>query len=572
VRREEKHLENLRLMISLQGLPQAVTEQNAETLRGLLTPVILNNRVEIVVVADLAGREILTLGLLPGAEQYVESQGADFSGYPFVQNTLQGQVDAQGDKYVGLIDTSHGLALFTSAPVVDPGGQQVGAMLVGSYIETILGEAKSQALADAVFIGLEQNVLATTLVESTQDTAALTIVAQQATDQNTGETFDLNLYGGRAYQLVFTPLAPRQQRLGWLGVILPSNFVVATEAVSRNTFSIVFTLGTLAMIIIGYLLSQSIARPILRLRRMSQAVAAGDLNQTIGLRQNDEIGDLAQAFDQMTLHLRERTEEAERLYAETVQRNIELAEINARLQATQLQLVQSEKLAAVGQLTAGIVHDVKNPLTVIKGMTELIQESEEVSPKTQDKLKLIRESADKASRIVSDLLKFARQSQLEMKRQDLREPIDAALRLTAYLIRKAEIQLETELPDQPMMALFDAQQIEQVLINMIHNAIQAMPERGVLTVCLDQQDGSAAIGIRDTGVGIAPENLRRIFDPFFTTKPAGEGTGLGLSVSYGIIASHHGRIEVESDPGKGTTFTILLPTETTSQPAGEPSA
>jgi two-component system, NtrC family, sensor kinase len=112
-----------------------------------------------------------------------------------------------------------------------------------------------------------------------------------------------------------------------------------------------------------------------------------------------------------------------------------------------------------------------------------------------------------------------------------------------------------------MPVTYDPQQIEQVLINMIHNAIQAMPNRGTLNVRLAQADGAAAIAIQDTGTGISQENLKRIFDPFFTTKPEGVGTGLGLSVSYGIIANHHGKIEVESEVGKGTKFTIYLPVD-----------
>jgi signal transduction histidine kinase len=165
----------------------------------------------------------------------------------------------------------------------------------------------------------------------------------------------------------------------------------------------------------------------------------------------------------------------------------------------------------------------------------------------------------KAETIVSDLLKFARQSEMEMKPQDLREIINAALRLTDYLIRKGSIKVISDLPAEPVMVTCDAQQIEQVLVNMIDNAVHAMPESGTLRINLSQADGAAAIAIQDTGIGIDPENLRRVFDPFFTTKPEGEGTGLGLSVSYGIISSHNGRIDVDSEIGKGTTFTILLP-------------
>jgi len=330
-------------------------------------------------------------------------------------------------------------------------------------------------------------------------------------------------------------------------------------ATSRNIFSIIFSLGTVATIVVGYTLAQSIAKPILRLRNISQAVASGDLDQSTGLKGSDEIGELASAFDTMTHRLRERTAEAARLYAETVKRNEELADANARLQSAQAQLVQSEKLASVGQLTAGIVHDVKNPLAVIKGLSEELQEEVGLDPSTRDQLKTIRQSATRASTIVGDLLKFARQSTPEMETRDIRETIESSMRLTEYLVRKAGVDSQLDLPKESVMMTFDATQIEQVLINLITNAVQAMPDGGKLRVSLGQVEEAVAIAVQDSGIGIPRENLSRIFDPFFTTKPEGQGTGLGLSVSYGIVSRHGGRIEVESKIGQGTTFTILLP-------------
>jgi two-component system NtrC family sensor kinase len=182
---------------------------------------------------------------------------------------------------------------------------------------------------------------------------------------------------------------------------------------------------------------------------------------------------------------------------------------------------------------------------------------------------MIRESAVKANNIVSDLLKFARQTTAEKKSQDLRETVTASIRLTTYLSRQAQVKMDVSLPDQPVMVAYDAQQVEQVFINLIANAIQAMPDRGSLQVNLEQKDGMATVSFADTGTGIPPEIINRIFDPFFTTKPEGQGTGLGLSVSYGIIASHEGRIEVQSQVGQGTTFTVFLPLDQSGTPRKE---
>jgi two-component system NtrC family sensor kinase len=420
-------------------------------------------------------------------------------------------------------------------------------------------KAQELALADLVVLDpARQAILATTLTEPDEGFAPLIAAWQAYPEAEMGLPHPLELYG-RDFQLTFTELRPRQESLGWLGIILPSAYVAAAETTSRDVFVLVFALGTLAMVVAGYLISQSIARPILKLRSLTQAVAAGDLDQASGLQRSDEIGELAEAFDSMTQNLRERTAETNRLYDEAIQRNQELAETNQRLRATQLQLIQSEKLAAIGQLTAGIVHDVKNPLTVIKGVAELLLYEDELDAETRSELSLIRESALKANNIVSDLLKFSRQSKPEMGQQDMRETVEAALRLTAYLIRKAHVQVIKELPGQPVIMTYDGQQIEQVLVNIISNAIQAMPVGGTLRVNLSQVDGSAAIAIQDSGTGISPDHRSRIFDPFFTTKPEGEGTGLGLSVSYGIISNHSGRIDVDSEVGKGSTFTITLP-------------
>jgi two-component system NtrC family sensor kinase len=478
---------------------------------------------------------------------------------------LTGDIDKQGDKFAQLIKLGQGPILFTSAPVKDANSKLVGVMLVGTYLDDILIDLKKQSLADnIILVDPKGDLIGSTLTGEEEGFDTLISITKKLTPEADTQLKSASL-NRRAYVIAYSPLTIRNQRVGWIGVVKNSDYLISQAAQSRNLLIWVFTVGTFGFIIIGYILAQNIARPILKLRDMSQAVASGDLNQSIGLQRQDEIGELAQSFDTMTLHLRDRTEEAARLYAETLQRNKELKEINERLEATQLQLIQSEKLASIGQLTAGIVHDVKNPFAVIMGMSEVLAEDENLDEATRHGLKVIRESAVKGNTIVSDLLKFARQSKPEMRTMDLRETIQTSMRLTAYLTRR--YNTVADLPENPLIATYDAQQVEQVLINMIHNAIQAMPNGGALQLSLKQIDETAQISIQDTGSGISPEHVKRIFDPFFTTKKEGEGTGLGLSVSYGIIANHRGKIEVESELGKGTKFTIILPI---TQPSVEP--
>jgi signal transduction histidine kinase len=562
VRQERLKLEILRQAAFTEGVTEAIIAKDTDQLEELLTPVAaVKMDADSISVIDEKGVELLTLGRHPDTLQLLRGQGIDFSSLEMVQKILSGVSDEQGDKYVGLLNTSYGPALITGAPVYGPNDEVVGGIMVGTQLQKLLTEIKARelALADLVIFDEDrQSILATTLVEPDEGFAPLISKVQMFSQADLDKPHPLELYN-RDYQMTFTELVLRQEKLGWLGIILPSSYVVLAGATSRDLYVMVFAIGTVAMIVVGYLISQSIANPILKLRSLTQAVAAGDLEQTSGLERSDEIGELAEAFDIMTLRLRERTLEAARLYEEAIQRNQELAETNERLRATQLQLIQSEKLAAIGQLTAGIVHDVKNPLTVIKGVAELLLYEEQLNAEIKSEVSLIRESALKANNIVSDLLKFSRQSKPEMGEQDIRETIEAALRLTAYPIRKAHVQVIKDLPEHAVTMTYDVQQIEQVLVNIISNAVQAMPGGGTLRVNLSQSDGVVAIAIQDSGTGISPDHITRIFDPFFTTKPEGEGTGLGLSVSYGIISNHSGRIDVQSELGQGSTFTIILP-------------
>lgn len=559
VRRERSHLEDLRLMANTEGVPQAMIKQDVKQLLLLISPVAQNNQVEVVMAANRAGREIFTLTRNPDGNYGSDSQGADFSKLAFVGNVLHGPADDVGDKFVELLQAANGsYYLFTSGPVHDAGNNVVGVLIVGTRLENLLADLKREALVDVVVLDKGGKFIGATLPEPDQGFALLELNPADIPAAASSATRQMQLYG-RVYEILYAPLIVRQQVVGVLGIVLPVNYIVSAAATSRNSISLIFAVGTGAVILLGYFLSRNIARPIQRLRVMSQAVAAGDLEQITGLKRSDEIGELASAFDVMTMKLRERTAEAARLYAETVQRNKELADINARLQTAQQQLVQSEKLAAIGQLTAGIVHDVKNPLAVIKGLAEVMLDDPDHDAEERSWLANIRDNAAKANQIVSDLLKFARQSNLERTQRDLRETVQASVRLTEYLARRARVKVVSDMPAQPVIMAYDAQQVEQVLINMIHNAIQAMPDGGALRLSLSQASEAAALAIQDTGKGIAPENLSRIFDPFFTTKPEGEGTGLGLSVSYGIISNHGGRIDVESQLGEGTTFIISLP-------------
>lgn len=556
VLQETKHLENLRMMSYTTGVAGAFLKRDIETLETLLLPIVLNNQVQFLTLIDPEGIELLTLTLDQKSGQYMRTSGGDFSSYPAVHKILQNIVDQGGDKYAGLWQTSQGMAFVTTSSVRHSNGRLAGVLMVGTYLDSLTADLKTRALADILLLDKEGQRLSTTLAPDENGYVALDESARLQAASPSNQLQLLSLYR-RGYQVVYAPLILRNEEVGWLGVLLPDQFVVSTESTSRTSLALMFTFGTLMVLLVGRLLAINISRPILWLKQMAEDVAKGNLHQTIQIRRSDEIGELGSSFNLMTLQLRERTDEANRLLEESIQRNQELAEINARLRDMQMQLVRSEKLAAIGQLTAGIVHDVKNPLAAIQGMTDILRNDPSLSSEARQDLGVIHTSALKATKIVTDLLKFARQTPPELKSQDLRETIYAALYLNRYLFRKANVKLIVEITDQTVIALYDAVQMEQVFINLIQNAVQAMHQGGTIKVALRKENTLARLVFIDTGSGIPPENLKRIFDPFYTTKV--NGTGLGLSTSYGIVSSHHGEIQVQSQVGRGTRFTILLP-------------
>jgi signal transduction histidine kinase len=230
-----------------------------------------------------------------------------------------------------------------------------------------------------------------------------------------------------------------------------------------------------------------------------------------------------------------------------------------QLQETQGQLVQSAKLAAIGELAAGVAHEINNPLTSILGFAELA--SWEMAPDDagQQDLAVIVEEARRARDIVRNLLEFARQAEPLTEPADVNHLLGQALALIRSHVEKDGVLVEEEYaPDLGRIPL-DAGRMKQVFLNLITNAAHAMPEGGRLMVSTARVGDEVAVRIADTGVGIPPQDLVRIFEPFFTTKPS--GTGLGLSVTLGIVQQHGGRIEVESEEGQGSMFTVWLPAD-----------
>jgi signal transduction histidine kinase len=240
-------------------------------------------------------------------------------------------------------------------------------------------------------------------------------------------------------------------------------------------------------------------------------------------------------------------------------RNRELA---GKLSTTRDQLLQAEKLSAIGQLAAGVAHEINNPLTSVISFAQLLLKGRVTEADARRCLELIAAEGERAARIIRSLLAFARKHKPERRLQPLGPIIEAVLELRVYAIERAGITIERDFAELPPV-MVDPHQLQQVFLNILINAEQALSERrsGRIVVRTRAGEGVVRVAIADDGPGIAPEDLPRIFDPFYSTKDVGQGTGLGLSICYGIIQEHQGRIWAESEPGGGATFWIELPME-----------
>ena len=227
------------------------------------------------------------------------------------------------------------------------------------------------------------------------------------------------------------------------------------------------------------------------------------------------------------------------------------------------QMAKAEKLASIGELASGVAHEINNPLGVIQVYANLIAKSNRLEGQAADDLRVIQKHADQCQSVVKALLNFARASEPSKTRCDIRAVVDSVLAILDPQLKKQAISLRIEADDPLPWLVVDETQMKQVFMNLIINAVQAMPEGGAMRVAIrfDQDRGRLKVLVADTGVGVAQKHRQRIFDPFFTTKRAGKGTGLGLSVSYGLVQQHGGDIAVESTTGQGSTFTVTLPVE-----------
>jgi len=310
--------------------------------------------------------------------------------------------------------------------------------------------------------------------------------------------------------------------------------------------------GAGAVAICGALLvvlTYTVQRPMVELQQKIAQLGGGDLSVAVSFsHRNDEIGDLGRNFNQMVRQMHESRIEIERLH--------------------RTQMSRAEHLATLGELATGLAHEIRNPLAGIAGVIEIIGRDLPVTSPARAVVKDVRQEIARINHIVTDLLQTARPHPPKVRKSDLNTTVEHAVMLGRQqaLAKSVEITLQKD-PSLPEVE-HDSDQIHQVLLNLLLNALQAIDKNGKITVTVKPQGATAVVEVTDNGRGIAPDHLPNIFRPFYTTK--GEGTGLGLSLARRIVEDHHGRIDVTSAVGKGTTFAVVLPLQRATAPVPAP--
>ncbi len=522
----------------------------------------------IIAVMDSEGRLIVGRVLTAEGELSPVITSGDWSGLPIVETarstmSLQtgteiipqsflADVGLAEQATIPLIDTPQaaekpydpregtaGLAVTSVSPLIDKQGNLAGAVLAAHMFNndfTIVDRIKEVAGVDTVTIFFGDMRVSTNVMTLEDERAVGTRVSQLVYDvvlaegrEYEGPAFVVN----DAYITRYRPLKDHHGAVvGSLYVgALQSTFQALLDNFQRQVVVIALVCIALAAVI-GVPIARFITRPIEDLAQATEQLAQGDMNVRVRVHGRSELGALGRSFNTMVMTLRN----------------------------TQQELLHKEKLASVGQLSAGVAHEINNPGgTILLFSDVLLKESPEDDPRRED-LEMIINEATRCKRIVADLLNFARQQEVLAQDTQINDLLDQVLESLIHQPNFEGINVRRNYSPSLPAIQADPEQLRQVFVNLLNNAAEAIEGDGTISLHTRAVDKKwVEIKVSDTGCGIPRENLRKMFTPFFTTKSFGQGTGLGLSIVYGIIKMHRGQIAVQSDVGSGTTFTVTLP-------------
>ncbi|MEZ0396012.1 MAG: cache domain-containing protein [Anaerolineales bacterium] len=453
-----------------------------------------------------------------------------------------------------------GMALMAAVPVFDEEGNFIGVVYAAKLLNRnyeIVDEIKQTVFQGVVYEG--KDIGTATIFQD--DVRISTNVYNEDGSRAIGTRIAENVYNqvvlegrpwlGRAYVVNNWYISAYEPIYAYDGSIKGILYVGILEQKYldiKNRAILIFTgitlTGVLVSIFITIWISRRISQSVNVLVKASQRLASGTLDVKVEKISNDEFGELAETFNYMAQALRERDER--------------LKEYAKR------KIMESERLALIGQLAANVAHDLNNPLQGIVTYSYLLLESETCNPEEKENVQKIVTQANRCRDIIRGLLDFSRQKKPDKTLCDVNNLLTACVSLVERQALFHNIKVNMDLEENLPRVILDPSQMERVFLNLIINAAEAMDGNGQLFLSTrhNREGNCVEIKVRDTGHGISEENLEKIFDPFFTTKETGHGVGLGLAISFGIIKEHNGHISVESTPGQGATFTVSLPLTT----------
>ncbi|HIE30229.1 TPA: sensor histidine kinase [Candidatus Poribacteria bacterium] len=383
---------------------------------------------------------------------------------------------------------------------------------------------------EIVMFSKDNGVISTTLKSGSDEQIAKSVKLQESRRiiERSGRKpviMDIN-FRGKPYKVIHYPLVIYDRMYT---LMRGMSEIAAAKRQVTWTMILVAVCGIILVALVGHFIAQNITAPVKDLVQITQKVAGGNLELEGKITTRDEIGELTAAFNQMTRKLRQ----------------------------SQQELVKAERLATAGRMAAAFAHDIRNPLSSIKMMVQLLRKRVQPGEENQKYIRSITEEIDRLNDIVKNIMDFARPMKLNLQKDDINSVLLEVLNFMEAKLIHHKITLVKNLSKDLPLIMLDADKLKQVFMNVIFNAIQSMSSGGELTIATKQRGSTILVEISDTGVGIPPENLSRLFEPFFTTKA--EGTGLGLTNARQILQQHGGDIEVQSKVGVGTTVIISLP-------------
>ncbi len=559
-------------------IKEDILGKNRQRLYAELNTVRIREFLDILSVTDPAGKVILRsrnpriYGDKPDNElvRWVLNNKEPIAGttiIPKEELLKEGEVLAEL-AYIKVIPTprakptdkteeTSGMVLSAAAPIFDQSGNLLGVLYGGRLLNknyTIVDKIKDVVFRNETYKGRDigtatiflGDIRISTNVRHPDGKRAIgTQIAEDVFDQvlikgksYTGRAFVVNDWYISAYEPIRN-ITGKVIGILYVG-ILEKKFIDMKKRTITAFLGIVF-FGIVIAITISQLLARTILKPLRVIVQASRSISQGNFNSQVAINTKDELAELGASFNFMASSLKERDEQLKEFMRQ--------------------QLIRSERLATLGQLAAGVAHEINNPLSGVLTYIRLMRKRLEKKSEDGDfrrYLDIMEKETDRCTTIVRNLLDFARQSKPNLKSVNVNQIINESLELLAHKLHLQNVEVEKRYGDLPQI-IADFAQLQQVFMNIIINAAEAMENGGKLTIITRTAFSAKMVEIEftDTGKGIPAESLPKIFDPFFTTKP--KGTGLGLSVVYGIINRHQGQIEVKSEVNKGTTFTIRLP-------------